>query len=314
MKRKTFIIISILIILVVLVLSLLSNQEFTVLMNIIVKPMAILGEGLRNLSLSGTFGNLLAWVIYLLISLLPLFLLGIFYHKYHTFHHEDILLLILSIVLFISIYYMINPHKLSLMTYWSLSPFIMMLIIAYVALKFLKMANQAHKRKLAKYCSYLLFLIVVSFLFTSAYLLIYCSIKSIGNIQNDMNTIASSLDMTKAIIIIQYMIQALPYFLGAVITNQLIILLSFFQKNPYASDIVSLLQHITHLSCQSIALMVILQVIIQGICVIAGNYITINNAQFFIPLTPLLFVLAVLLMSKIIYENIQLKKDNELFI
>ena len=86
MKRKTFIIISILIMLVVLVLSLLSNQEFTVLMNIIVKPMAILGEGLRNLSLSGTFGNLLAWVFYLLISLLPIFLLGIVYHKYHTFH------------------------------------------------------------------------------------------------------------------------------------------------------------------------------------------------------------------------------------
>lgn len=327
MKRKTFIMTSLLIMLTIGMTALLSRQELAILMSILIKPMAILGEGLRNLSLSGMFGNLLAWIVYLLISLLPLLFLGISYHKTHTFHYEDILLVVLSIVLLISMYYMINPHKLSLMTYWSISPFIIMLLIAYFVLKILRKAHQADISQLARYCSILLHFIVFCFLFASAYLFIYCAIKDTTAIYMTANSIPvwdmkvnteitpiGILEFSKTIIFIQYFLQALPYFLGAIITNQLIWLLKLFQKDTYDTEIVNLLDHIILLSKRFIALIVLFQLIIQGLCVIAGDVVLMNHIQLFIPLTPLLFVLTVMLVSKIIRENFQLKKENDLFI
>lgn len=63
------------------------------------------GESLRSLSLSGFIGNLAAWVVTLLISALPLLLL----RKSRTRGWEDALPILAVPVLFMGIFYMVNP-------------------------------------------------------------------------------------------------------------------------------------------------------------------------------------------------------------
>lgn len=47
------------------------------LMAALTQPLIWLGRGLRELSLWGGFGNVLAWILYLGLSLAPLFLLAV---------------------------------------------------------------------------------------------------------------------------------------------------------------------------------------------------------------------------------------------
>ena len=67
-------------------------------------PLSFIGTGLRNLSLSGTVGNIVAIVLYILICLLPL--LCLLKGKRHI---EDLLLPATSAAMLFGFYYIINP-------------------------------------------------------------------------------------------------------------------------------------------------------------------------------------------------------------
>ena len=68
-------------------------------------PFSALGWGLRKLSLAGVAGNVLAWVIYGGVCLIP----GLVWLRSRR-KGEDALLPVLSVVLAMSMYYMINPN------------------------------------------------------------------------------------------------------------------------------------------------------------------------------------------------------------
>lgn len=78
--------------------------EVTDGVGILVLPFTLLGKGLRFLSLSGTTGNVVAILLYILLCFTPLLLLIGRRRK-----KKDILLLICSGILFYVLYYMINP-------------------------------------------------------------------------------------------------------------------------------------------------------------------------------------------------------------
>ncbi len=73
-----------------------------------------LGAGLRGLSLSGSAGNILALVLYVLISLLPVLVPGFgIWKRKRGLHGADGLLLVLSAYTFYLLYVFINPGLLS---------------------------------------------------------------------------------------------------------------------------------------------------------------------------------------------------------
>ena len=71
-------------------------------------PFEQLGAGLRLLSTSGTAGNILAICLYCILCLLPAAYL-VFRMRKGRAHAEDGLLPLLSIILFVVVYLMINP-------------------------------------------------------------------------------------------------------------------------------------------------------------------------------------------------------------
>lgn len=79
------------------------------------KPLAALGQGLRDLSLRGAMGNVAAWAVTLAISALPLLFL---LKKNRKYSIRDLLLPLASAELFALIYYLVNPTRLSHHLLW----------------------------------------------------------------------------------------------------------------------------------------------------------------------------------------------------
>lgn len=81
------------------------------LLGAMAQPLALLGRGLRGLSLSGTAGNIAAWAVYLALCLAPLGWLGWKLVRGKA-RGEDALLVLLAGVLAWGLYYLINPTRL----------------------------------------------------------------------------------------------------------------------------------------------------------------------------------------------------------
>ncbi|MCL2782670.1 MAG: hypothetical protein FWD80_01645, partial [Propionibacteriaceae bacterium] len=71
-------------------------------------PFEQIGDGLRALSLTGPFGNVIATIVYAVISLIPLACVVVM-AKRRRFAAEDVLLALVSPLLFWVLYVMINP-------------------------------------------------------------------------------------------------------------------------------------------------------------------------------------------------------------
>lgn len=75
-------------------------------------PLIQAGDGLRALSLSGFLGNLAAWAVVLMLSMLPLLLL-VFPRGRGTFTISDTLLPLSTLLLFLALFFAANPTLLN---------------------------------------------------------------------------------------------------------------------------------------------------------------------------------------------------------
>ena len=109
-------------------------------------PFGQIGEALRALSLASSAGNIAAMIIYLLISILPvLYLVDRVARQKKEPDAIDILLIMMSVMLFIMMYLMVNPGYVNsnlygampgkggalAMTFWSM-------VVGYAVLKCMK--------------------------------------------------------------------------------------------------------------------------------------------------------------------------------
>lgn len=118
-----------------------------------------LGEGLRELSLSGFWGNLAAWGIVLLVSALPVAALILLDGKRRA--ADEWLLGLMSPVLLASFWLLVNPTHMGWMVReifpvaagWTL----LSMALAFVALRLLRALEEASRKKLARAFALLLY-------------------------------------------------------------------------------------------------------------------------------------------------------------
>lgn len=82
--------------------------HMTVALQIMYLPFELIGKGLRILSLSSVAGNVIAIIIYAVISMIPVIYV-MYQRKRGRKHKEDILLIAFTGLLFYSLYMFINP-------------------------------------------------------------------------------------------------------------------------------------------------------------------------------------------------------------
>lgn len=131
-------------------------------------PFALLGGGLRSLSLSGFAGNLAAWCIVLAVSALPLLLM-----RKAPRQKEDLLLVLSCGAVFAMLYYAVNPTLLNELagTFYPIAALCtaLSLLVGWWALSLLRRLEGEKAQTLARALAVLLTACALLLAFDSAY-------------------------------------------------------------------------------------------------------------------------------------------------
>ncbi|WFR58983.1 hypothetical protein QA584_07855 [Anaerocolumna sp. AGMB13025] len=285
-------------------------------------PFEELGILLRMLSLPGGIGNIAAIVIYTLVSLLPAagFLM---LSKKQNLHLEDGLLLLLSAVLFGVLYLMINPGLINplfskmkgfAITKAMLGGIVYSLLCGYLILRVLRLCYISGTKKLQNYMIILLRLLNVIFVY-----MIFGA--SLNNLLNSISVLREGnrgsehlLSVSIWFLVLQYAVDVLPYLFNLLVVFAGIRLLVELQTDRYSNDSVTAALKLSRLCVIALAATVLTNIVFNLLQLLFARKLMVINSTVQLPVLFIIFVLAVLLFSRFIAENKQLKDDIDMFI
>ncbi len=287
-------------------------------------PFEQIGMGLRLLSLTGKLGNSFALTLYAAFCLLPVLFLLIARNK-RKLHKEDSLLGLLSASLFASLYLMVNTAYIGNMfgaigeegltlgkavlggTLWSI-------LFGYLILRFLHFSFENGTEKLQVYVSALLYVLI--FLFVWA----VCGV-CFGEILNSFSALKAGntgnergLGATYIFLVLRFLVDALPYILNMITTFLALDLLAAMRTDMYSEQAETLALRLSRWCGKALAAVVVSAVSLNLLQLIFAPMLRVIDSELSIPIVSVLFVLAVLLFSRLVSENRRLKSDNDLFI
>ena len=286
-------------------------------------PFEQLGNALRTLSLTGSAGNVGAWIIYCLISLLPasFFLWRTIRKKYRP---EDLLLPALSLLLFISLYLFINPAY-----FGSLLPMaglddggklmfgacIYSLLLGYIILRALRSFTTMETAGRIVHLTRLINAIAAVFVSMICFINLSENLNIIGEI-NASNTGAPSglLQWTTFFRWLSYAADSLPYALDIFILFMVRSLLHALKEDRYGDNAVVVAGRLCKV-CKNVVIINVFTCIALNIAQLIMSKKLLNaNYSIQIPLLSIALVLVILLISEYFAGDNKLKKENDLFI
>lgn len=310
MNKKLLISITIISLFVGILCSQLAIINQSSMAEIILFPFSLLAEALRNLSLKSQIGNGIAIILYIVISCIPLFTY-LFIKKRILIDH---LLPILTVELFIILYLLINPQTIQIpFLSWTIDIFMTTSIFSYICLRIIYIAKKADKSKLSIYFSYALHVIVIAFVFIGTLLTVLSFTNEIEPLLQP-NNISANKQFTYVILLLEHVVYALPFLFNAYITNECSLLLRKLSKQAYDESILKDISKISNLSYYSVCSIIIMNLGLQIMRILCLQKISDINITLEFPFFSIIFLLTILLLSKLLAENISLKKDNDLFI
>lgn len=289
---------------------------------IIAFPFTQIATGLRALSLSGSIGNIIALLIYVSVSLLPAIYLC-FRMARNNHKQEDLLLVLLSILLFVALYLMINPAYMNdmfatsdvvLMGKISLGATLYAIIIGYIVFRCLRKFVVSEITNLLDYLKMLLMLMYFILIYKIFGEGINGLISNINTLKAGNTEMSSMMTTTYFFLAIRFALYTLqPALTIAIIffVNQLIDVL---KNDRYSDDVICKANQLSGLCKKSVVLMILSYILINVSQLLMGKYLLDSHYTTEIPLFSMLLVLVVLLLSKYFAEGKALKNDNDMFI
>lgn len=278
-------------------------------------PLAPIGGWLRRLSLSGSGGNVLAIVIYVLICLLPA-TLCLFHWLKGKRHTEDLLLLAASAALFYSLYLLINPAlaeaRYSLLAKPALNGLVWVLIAAWLVLVLLRLAFE-DKRGAEKCGKLILFALAAVYVFCLFYQL---PAEAAGEIRalNEANTFHNGLGLSWAVIILRALAAAVPCGLSLLALHLSQKLLDAAVEDRYSEETLTLSQRLARFCRAALTAEVLLCTGVYLLQMVLAPQLRSISFEVEFPVSSVAVALAALLLSRLLGESKQLKEDNDLFV
>lgn len=297
-----------------LALVLLSAELPNLFSSLLAFPFEQIGAGLRALSLTGQLGNGLALAIWVGISMLPL-IPAWRHRKDKNRRMENGLLYFLTGLLLFVLSGMANPvmpHSafpgiddigLPVMkammggTVWSV-------VVLLVVVRLLRLFRSGDTNVLFGYLRSLLYALCV--LFTGV-IALSCGgilVNGLSNIQRGMDGMMT---------VVRFLVAALPYVLDIAITLSALTLLDALlsQEQSGAADCADKL---TKLCCVSLGITAASVAALNVLQLVLSKWLSDIAVSVDVPIMSIVFVLAILLVSRLISENRRLRDDNDLFI
>ena len=273
-------------------------------------PVNALGQALRGLSLSGTGGNVAAWAITLVVSLLPLLPFLLLRRKRKA--TEDWVLLLLIPQLFALIYYAVNPTLIDSLA----APFlpvgqlgvILATAVTWLVLAFLRAMAEAPGERLAA---------AVGVLLTGcAFLLAF------GAGANQAAAWGAAVDSVRAgntgdtaftafMLAVLGVLRAAPYLLGAAALLWGGRLVEAVGQEPFSRDTTQLCDR-TALACRMAAQAAVILALTVNLLQLATFSLLVKvDFQVELNLLPLALAGAMFLLSRWMRQGLALREDND---
>lgn len=270
--------------------------------------------GLRRLSLSGTPGNLIAIVLFVLLGLLPM--LPLLKRKWSA---ESLLLPVASAVLYYVLYYGINPGlRLPALRgetgdlilagcFWSL-------LFSWALIRFLRSTEALDTPSIFRILRMILLICVVLLFWSGTALGLHGLIGEL-RILKEQNTMPGlNLLPTQIMLIVTYLVTAAEYLLDAAVLSLGIGFLRELETDPYSENCGAASGKLV-LWCRRTPMIIILSHSVLNLAklLFAGQLFVVDTA-FSLPLLSIAISLGALGLSRLLCAGRELKEDNDLFI
>ena len=299
-----------------LLLGLLWPQDLAPLF-LLSQPFQAIGNGLRQLSLSGGAGNVCAILLYLLLSLVPLVFSGVLYWKRKA-HWEDGLLCLTSILLFIAYYLFINPALLPLprlpgMGAMLLGGSIYSLLLSWLLIRCVRIFRSANEQRMLKFLRRLMYFLMAILVFSICSLGFSGFLGKIHSLRAG-NTGADHLGLSYLFLFLQYAVDCIPQLLEIFVLLSACSLFRAMETDRYSPDSLNAARKLSHFCGLSLIITVLAHGLLALLQLIFANQLHQIDMTLHFPLSDLAILLLSLLLSHLLVDGKKLQDDNALFI
>lgn len=293
-------------------------------------PFEPIGLGLRKLSLSGVYGNILAILLYCILCGSPIFYL-LYRKKKQQVIKEDYILAIFSICLFAGIFLFINPGYIRYISALNaasdnylvaIGGALWSLLICYITLRILHGVEQKKSINLLQALHILLIMIIIFTIVNILGIRLFSLISEIRqvtagntNMLQELSIIEdTSLNAAYIWLIVKYGLDNIPSLLLLWTIHLSMKLVRSLQRDSFSEDAVILSEKLG-IRCKNVVIAIsLLSVITNILQILFSRFLLSTQYQILIPIDSLILVFIILLFSRKISENRTLKMDNDSFI
>lgn len=299
-----------------------SASGSAILSTVMSFPFTQIGMGLRILSLSGSAGNMAAIILYAALSLMPLLGLVVLKLK-EKLRGEDALLVLLSTVLFAVLYLMTNPGDIEDIFHGAaglpvgkafLGGAVYSVLLGWLVLRALRLFFASGTDKLYKYLNALLFLVSVILIYAISGAALGGLIDSFAQLLAGNQGNESLLGTSRVFLVLQYVVDILPYIMDLLIVFLSSRLLSSMQNDRFSDTAIDTAEKLSRFCKLALTVIVLSQVAFNMLQLVFVKKLMVVNGQLNLPVLSIVFVLVVLLLTRYLADSKRLKDDNDLFI
>lgn len=300
-------------------------------------PWEQLGNMLRGLSLSGGAGNVTAWILYIFFCLSPILLLLWLIVKGKG-RKADLLLPLLSVTLFVGLWFLINPSYLEAKIFptglgemgkYAFALTIDSILLTWLLLRFLTEYGKMERKELLSSLQMLLgiyIVLMVVALFVqgvNSFVSEWAALRAGNSVTGEEWMVAGfaaeaasgrNLTVSCAFLILQILCSNLPELLELMLCGAVMLLLHSCREDGFSEKSLKCVERIKSLSAHFLAAVLLSNMGINLLQLLLAKWIYSSNYSIVFPLKEVLVLLGILMLSRFYLESRQLKQDNELFI
>lgn len=283
-------------------------------------PFAPIAQALRMMSLSGGFGNTAAIAVYCLIGIIPWVILALALRK-REFSPEDLLLPVLSLLLFGGLYLMINPGLMSQLfpafgdiVVWqgTICVMIWCVVIAYGVFRLIRRTQDASMEALLTVLEYGLRIVAGVVVFQ---IFAVQTAALLVSIQNAAASNYATYSMDQIIIrVLIFAVRILPSVLELGVIFAGLHLLDCMKKDYYSLDTLAATDTLSKGCIRMLTVTVICNLTYNFMHLFFSGILLNVDLSVNLPLDLILFALCALLLARFIRRNHALKAENDSFI
>ncbi len=287
-------------------------------------PFEQIGIGLRALALTGRAGGAAALTLYAALCLLPVWFLLRASRK-RKLRAEDTLLGLLSALLFAVLYLMTNPGRLGGLFGGAeeaalavgkavLGGTVYSVLAGYLILRALRLFLESGLQTLQRYMGIMLGVLSAVFI-----LLIFADsfgalLDSFASLRSQNTGSEDTLGMSYVFLVLKFLVDALPWALDIITVFIALELLSAMHEDRYSEETVRAAEKLSRWCVRALAAVILSNIGLNVLQLVFARALRMIDSSVSIPVVSVAFVLAVLLLTRIVAENRRLKSDNDLFI